>query len=88
MVPTMVAKDEFVVKKVVRWIGRNNTLVGFCGVAENYYCISNFVVNVGYEIEGYENIVQAFKMNIGAHFSRVLIVNLLHLRLPRLVILI
>ena len=87
-VSSMVTEDETVVEKVVRWIARDNTLVGFCGVAENHHCISNFVVNVGFEIEGYENIVQVFKMNIRAHFAWVLIVNPLHPRLPRLVILI
>ena len=87
-VPAMVAEDETFVKKGVRWIARDDTLVGFFGIAENHHCISNFVVNVGSETEGYENIVQTFKMNIRAQYACVLIANPLHPRLPRLVILI
>lgn len=68
-VPSMLAEDETVVKKAVRWIARDNTLVGFCGVGENHHCVSNFVVNVGSEFEGYENIVQAFKLNVKAHYA-------------------
>ena len=38
-----------------------------------------------YGVTGYKRIVNSFKSNVCAHYARVLIVNPLHARLPRLV---
>lgn len=84
-VPTMLAEDETVVKRSVRWVARDDVLLGFCGPIDNHNCISDYIVEVGSGVTGYESIVNSFKSNVRAHYARVLIVNPLHARLPRLV---
>ena len=85
IVPAMLAEDETVVKRSVRWVARDDVLLGFCGPIDNHICISNYIVEVGSGVTGYESIVNSFKANVRAHYARVLIVNPLHARLPRLV---
>ena len=84
-VPIMLAEDETVVKPSVRWIARDDVLLGFCGPIDNHRCISDYIVEVGSGVIGYKSIVNSFKSNVRAHYARVLIVNPLHARLPRLV---
>lgn len=35
-IPVFLAEDETCVKKTVRWLPKNDTLLGFCGVRENH----------------------------------------------------
>lgn len=35
-IPLFLAEDETCVKKTVRWLPKNDTLLGFCGVRENH----------------------------------------------------
>ena len=83
-VPTMLVEDETVVKQSIRWIARDDVLLGFCGPIDNHKCISDYIVEVGFGVTGYESIVNSFKSSVRAHYARVLIVNPLHARLPRL----
>lgn len=87
-VPVIVAEDETMIKRMVRWIARDDQLVGFCGKKIDHTCISNFVVLVGDGENGYHRIVDAFEHNVIAHYARVLIANPLAECLPKLVLLI
>lgn len=87
-VPVIIAEDETVVKRMVRWVARDDHLIGFCGKKEDHSCISNFVVLVGNGEDGYNRIMDSFQNNVLAHYARVLIANPLIECLPKLVILV
>lgn len=48
----LLAEDETVVKKYVRWVEKSDTLVGFCGTKEEHQCQSHFLVRVGDGVVG------------------------------------
>lgn len=86
-VPVLCAEDETPIIKEVRWDAANDSLVGFCGLAKDHKCMSCDSVVVGDTDDSYERIAEAFRtMVVGTH-ARVLILNPLDPRLPRLVIL-
>ena len=72
-------------KQSVRWVARDDVLLGFCSPIDNHKCFSDYIVEVGFGVTGFESIVNLFKSNVCAHYARVLIINPLHARLPRLV---
>ena len=63
----------------------HDVLLGFCGPIDKHNCISDYIVEVGFGVTCYKNIVNSFKSNVCAHYARVLIANPLHARLLRLV---
>ena len=80
----IVAKDETMIKRMVRWIARDNQLVGFYRMKMDHACILNFIVLVGDGENGYHRIVDAFEHNVIAHYARVLIANPIAKYLPKL----
>ena len=85
-IPIILAEDETKVKSRISWDSRNDRLSGFCGLATEHTCCPGFYVVVGNNEAGYGNIVDSFRdCRIGS-FARVIMVNPLHSKLPRLII--
>ena len=85
-VPIILAEDETKVKSRISWEARSDRLVGFCGQKEDHICVSNFKPKVGIGEAGYSAIVDSFQLNQKGSFARVIMVNPLHDKLPRLVL--
>ncbi|KAL3698404.1 hypothetical protein R1sor_012480 [Riccia sorocarpa] len=86
-VPVFFAEDETRIKPRVRWESRRDALTGFCGLKEVHtQCRLGMEVIVGSGEEGYFRIVDSFESNGVGSYARVIIVNLLHEDLPRLVV--
>jgi hypothetical protein len=86
LVPVILAEDETKVKTRITWEPQTDVLAGFCGTKEGHVCITKLKLEVGSGQEGYAKIVDAFKSNIMDGFARVVMVNPLHDKLPRLVL--
>ncbi|KAL3685466.1 hypothetical protein R1sor_003488 [Riccia sorocarpa] len=69
-----------------RWESRRDTLTGFCGVKDAHTCRLGPEVTVGSGEEGYSRIVDSFETNVIGSYARVIIVNPLHEKLPRLIV--
>ena len=61
-------------------------MVGFCGPKENHVCIPHYKSIVGDSELGYNKMVESFKLDKVGGFARVIVVNPLHEKLPRLVL--
>ncbi|KAL2612447.1 hypothetical protein R1flu_024139 [Riccia fluitans] len=85
-VAVILAKDETWVKPTVRWEARRDTLIGFCGDKDNHVCKMGLEVEVGSGESGYSKIVESFEQKIQGLYARVVIVNPLHEKLPRLIV--
>ena len=85
-VPVILAEDETKVKSRISWEARSDRLVGFCGQKEDHICVSDFKPQVGIGKAGYSAIVDSFRLNQKGSFARVIMVNPLHDKLPRLVL--
>jgi hypothetical protein len=84
-IPVILVEDETKVKSRVSWDSKNDNLIGFCGAKENHCCVTNFSPIIGIREVEYNNVIEAFINNKIASFARVMIVNPLHEKLPRLV---
>jgi hypothetical protein len=78
-------EDETKVKSKVSWDSRGGNLIGFCDAKENNYCVSNFNHVIGIREVGYNNVLEALTNNKIASFAKVMIVDPLNEKLPRLV---
>ncbi|KAL2622804.1 hypothetical protein R1flu_003009 [Riccia fluitans] len=85
-VALILAKDETWVKPTVRWEARRDMLIGFCGDKDNHVCKMGLEVEVGFGESGYSKIVESFEQKIQGSYARVVIVNPLHEKLPRLIV--
>ena len=80
------AEDETKIRGRVSWEARSDTLVGFCGPKDNHSCVSNYKPTIGVGEVGYNKMVDSFRLDKVGGFARVIFVNPLHPKLPRLVI--
>ncbi len=73
-------------KSIISWDSKGDNLLGFCDVKENHCCVINFnhVIEIG-EV-GCNNVLETFTNNKIVSFAIVMIVNLLHEKLLKLVI--
>ncbi|KAL3678263.1 hypothetical protein R1sor_021219 [Riccia sorocarpa] len=85
-VQVMLAEDETRIKPRVRWESRRDSLIGFCGEKDPHTCSLGTELQVGSGEQGYNRIVESFQRNVIGAYARVIIVNPLHEKLPRLVI--
>ncbi|KAL2620429.1 hypothetical protein R1flu_000634 [Riccia fluitans] len=85
-VAMILAEDETRVKPTVRWEARHDTLIGFYGDKDNHVCKMGLEVEVGSGESGYSKIVESFEQKIQGSYARVVIVNPLHEKLPRLIV--
>ena len=85
-VPVILAEDETKIKGRVAYEQRWDSLAGFCGHKEDHVCMSKYKPKVGTGEEGYAKIVDCFRSDRIGGFARVIMVNPLHEKLPRLVL--
>ncbi|KAL2630167.1 hypothetical protein R1flu_014853 [Riccia fluitans] len=85
-IAVILAKDETWVKPTMRWEARRDMLIGFCGDKDNHVCKMGLEVEVGFGESGYSKIVESFEQKIQGSYARVVIVNPLHEKLPRLIV--
>jgi len=85
-VPVILAEDETKVRGRVAWEARSDTVVGFCGPKADHVCIPLYKPSVGAGEGGYNKLVESFKLDKVGGFARVIVVNPLHEKLPRLVL--
>ncbi|KAL2644026.1 hypothetical protein R1flu_011613 [Riccia fluitans] len=85
-VAVILAEDETRVKPIVRWEARRDMLIGLCGDKDNHVCKMGLEVEVGSDELGYSKIVESFEQKIQGLYARVVIVNPLHEKLPRLIV--
>ena len=85
-IPLILAKDKTKVMSRIAWETSSDVLVGFCGAKERHCCVSSFKPIVGSGQTGYEAIVDTFYLSKKGSFARVTMVNHLHDKLPRLVL--
>jgi hypothetical protein len=86
VVPVLLSEDKTKVKARIAWDSINDVLTGFCGKKDDHKCAPLFKCTVGAAKVGYENILEAFQGNRIGSFARVIMVNPLHSKLPRLVL--
>ena len=88
-VPVQLSEDETAIVRRVCYDQKNDTLVGFCGLAgDNHACKENCVIVIGDGEEGYNTIIQASKSYIIGSYGRLIMINPLHPSLPKIPILI
>ncbi|KAL2641549.1 hypothetical protein R1flu_009136 [Riccia fluitans] len=80
------AEDKSRVKPTIRWEASRDTLFGFCGDKHNHVCKMGLEVEVGSGESDYSKIVESFEQKIQGLYARVVIVNPLHEKLPRLIV--
>jgi hypothetical protein len=78
-------EDETMVKARVAYEQKWDTLSSFCGPKTNHEHISGFKLVVGLGVAGYNPIVNGFCTSKVGNLARVGVVNPLHKKLPRLV---
>ena len=61
-------------------------MVGFCGPKEDHICIPHYKPTVRVSDIGYNKMVDSFRLDKVGGFARVIVVNSLHEKLPRLVL--
>jgi hypothetical protein len=71
------------VKSRIAWESQTDSLVGFCGAKESHVCVACFKPEVGDGQVGYNNVTDAFRNDKIGSFARVIVVNPLHDKLPR-----
>lgn len=81
----ILAEDETKIKACISWDTRSDGPVDFCGVKENHLCISIFRQHVGNGESGYATIVASFRQPDKGSFSWIIMVNPLHIFLPKFV---
>ena len=85
-VPVTLAEDETKVKGRIGWESKWDTLAGFCGPKDDHVCVTSFKPEVGSGEDGYNKILETFRCSQIGGFARVIVVNPLHDKLPRLVL--
>jgi hypothetical protein len=85
-VPMILVEDETKVKSRVSWESKWDTLAGFCGPKQNHICISSYKPVVEFGEAGYNTIVDSFRTDKIGGFARIIVVNPLHEKLPRLML--
>ena len=85
-IPVTLAEDETKVRSRVSWEARSDTMLGFCGPKEKHTCITNYKPKVEDGVGGYNEMMESFKLDKVEGFARVIVVNPLHDKLPRLVL--
>jgi len=88
LVLVILVEDETEVKSksIISWDSKGDNLIGFCDAKENHCCVINFNHVIGIREVGYNNVLEAFTNNKIASFAIVMIMNLLHEKLLRLII--
>lgn len=87
-VAVILVEGKTKVKRTIFREAKLNTLSGFCRPTANQVYLSSFKSTVRSDIEGYNNIVDLSCSNRVNGFISIIIMNLIHEKLPCLVILV
>ena len=82
----ILAEDETRVRSRVSYEARWDIMVGFCGSKNNHSCVIDYKPTVRVGDAGYSHMIDAFRANKVGGFARVIVVNPLYEKLPRLVL--
>lgn len=84
-VPVILSENETKVKERVVWLYKCDCLSRFYGSKIDHKCVSNFIPMIGVGEEEYNyKLIDAFWFGKLGWFARVIIINPLHEKLPRL----
>lgn len=86
LVPIILVEDEAKVKSIISWEAKLDTLLGFCGLQVDHACVTALKPVIGSDSRNYGMIMQAFSTHRITKIVRVRILNPLHDKLPRLVL--
>ena len=86
LIPMLLVEDKTKIKARLCWEHRLDALIGFCRPKEDHICIPTFKVVVGEGELKYNRILDAFAADKVGGFARVIMICLLHDKLPRLVL--
>lgn len=78
--------DETKVMFKIAWGSRGDHLTNFCGAKVDHFCVINFNLVVGIGKVEYNKILKAFTNYTIASFARVMIVNHVHDKLSKLIL--
>ena len=88
-VPVLTAEDETAIVSVVQYHQDRDELLGFCGPKtdnpKDHICLENFHIHVGNGPNTFNTIVNAFESNKIGNYARVILINPLSKRIPKLV---
>lgn len=82
----ILVEDETKVRSKIAWGSRGDHLTNFCGPKVDHCCMTNFNLVVGIGKVEYKKILKVFTNYTIASFARVIIVNPLHDKLSKLVL--
>jgi hypothetical protein len=82
----ILVEDETKVRFKIAWGSRGDHLINFCGAKFDHHCVTNFNIVVGIAKVEYNKILKAFTNYTIASFARVIIVNPLHDKLSKLIL--
>jgi hypothetical protein len=87
-VDVILVEDETKVEFKIGWDSNSkcDNLIGFCGVKIHHHCVTNFIPIVGTREVGYNKILEVFINYIIVGFATIIIMNVLHFKLLRLVL--
>ena len=85
-VPYLKAEDETAIEARPTYDEKLDCVWGYCGPLDHRECEENFVIFVGNEEDAYERLVEAMNTSKLANYARVIMINPLHERLPRIVL--
>lgn len=80
------AKEETKVRGRASYKAKWNSLAVFCGSSANHVCVPSFKHVVRFGEDGYNAILDSFRNNKVEGFAQVVVVNSMHDKLPRLVL--
>ena len=85
-VPYLVAEDETAIKPRTSYDERLDCVWRFCGLGKDHKCSSTHLIHVGNDDHAYGKLLESMKNSRIASYARVMMMNPLHERLPRIVL--
>jgi hypothetical protein len=85
-VHVILVEDETKVKFKIGWDSKGDNLIAFCDVKIHHHCVTNFIPIVRTREVGYNKVLGVFINYTIVGFANVIIVNALHDKLLRLVL--
>ena len=85
-VPYLKAEDETAIEARLTYDEKLDCVWGYCRPLDHRECEEDFVIFVGNEEDAYERLVEAMNTSKLANYARVIMINPIHERLPRIVL--
>lgn len=71
----ILAEDETKVRGRISWEAKSDTMLGFCGAKESHTCIAHYKPKEGDGHDGYNKLMESFKLYKVGGFAKVIVVN-------------